>query len=256
VRRLRPSSTSTTPGSGSETAAASACDPCRWAALSRARRRGGIVRATRQFALCPEPEGALDLVARRAFLAGDLGMRPQRARAKRCRRKRWVTRCRGGSSGCGSVKLRAQARQRKRRLRQQRQVGRPWHRQSAREQLRRSTSSSSQPPASARPAPRRSATRAGARSTPRGQPARLPPRPFWTSAVQRTRARSQIGLVVAPNPRPQDEGIEAARHAPVKWPTQAPGSAKGSSQSASTPVPSSASAPLMRPRWTGQTTAW
>jgi hypothetical protein len=50
--------------------------------------------------------------------------------------------------------------------------------------------------------------------------------------------------------------IEAALHAPVKWPTQAPGSAKGSSQSASTPVPSSARAPLMRPRWSGQMTAW
>lgn len=101
MRRLRPSSTSTTPGSGSETAAASACDPCRWADSSRARRRGGIARATRQFALCPEPEGALDLVARRAFLASDLGMRPQRARARRRRRKRWVTRRRGRKLGVG-----------------------------------------------------------------------------------------------------------------------------------------------------------
>jgi hypothetical protein len=43
-------------------------------------------------------------------------------------------------------------------------------------------------------------------------------------------------------------------HTPVTWAMQAPGSAKGSSPSASTPVPSSASAPLMRPRWTEQIT--
>jgi hypothetical protein len=39
-------------------------------------------------------------------------------------------------------------------------------------------------------------------------------------------------------------GSRPPPQAPVKWPTQAPGSAKGSRQSASTPVPSSASAPL------------
>ena len=44
-------------------------------------------------------------------------------------------------------------------------------------------------------------------------------------------------------------------HSPVTWAMQAPGSAKGSSESASMPVPSSASAPLMRPRWTEQITA-
>jgi hypothetical protein len=157
---------------------------------------------------------------------------------------------------CGSVKLRAQARQRKRRLRQQRQAGRPWHRQSASGQLRRSRSSSSQPPASARPAPRRSGHSGGCSIYPSRATSASTPASFLDVGRATNTCSLSNRLVVAPNPRPQDEGIEAARHAPVKWPTQAPGSAKGSSQSASTPVPSSASAPLMRPRWSGQTTAW
>jgi hypothetical protein len=86
-----------------------------------------------------------------------------------------------------------------------------------------------------------------------------PPYPGSGNSVRSAPSRERVVL-------PFDDKRTAARircgaargrfQAPVIWPMQAPGSAKGLSRSASTPVASSASAPLMRPRWTEQTTVW